>query len=136
MLQVGQEVDLSVERAACALMLGDTQRAQQLLGLAVDKSKGRVPYPDGSIGAFVLEHSPDETDLLPGIYVLGERWLQEAVMGSFRQDSREPQGDVANLGAWFDSRTVQAYIQVGILWRDANLATRLCTYFWWLPALA
>lgn len=105
-------------------MLGDMQQAQQLLGLASDTSSSPVAHADDSIAAFVLQHSPDEGDLLPGIYVLGETWLQEEVLGGFRQDRQDMQPEQhvsASLSSWFDCKTVQRYIQVGKLAAPCSL---------------
>jgi hypothetical protein len=62
--------------------------------------------------ALVLQaHSPDSSDLLPGLYTLSQAWLQEAVVGGFRADAFAGQ-TAADLGQWFAARQVQLYIQV------------------------
>lgn len=118
-VQGSQIHELSVDRAGCALMLGNTQQAQDLLFMnnetsraaQQDKSDEEDMQTDESIKAFVLEHSPDPSDLLPGLYVLTESWLQEAVLASFRQDTQTTQEPVS-LRAWFTAKPVQWYIQV------------------------
>jgi hypothetical protein len=55
-------------------------------------------------------HSPDSSDMLPGLYTLSQAWLQEAVVAGFRPDALTGQ-TAADLGQWFAARKVQLYIQ-------------------------
>jgi hypothetical protein len=67
--------------------------------------------PHMVLALLVLQaHSPDSADLLPGLYMLSQAWLQEAVLGGFRADAFAGQ-TAADLGQWFDARQVQLYIQ-------------------------
>lgn len=83
-------------------------------------------------------HSPDSSDLLPGLYVLSQAWLQEAVVGGFRPDAFEGQA-AADLGQWFAARRVQLYIQASEAahrrfsdsWPEP--ADKLATQLWELP---
>lgn len=52
LLQEGTLVDLSLERAACALLLGEPDAAMQLLGLSGPGNDDELV--DGSIKTFVL----------------------------------------------------------------------------------
>jgi hypothetical protein len=61
---------------------------------------------------FAQAHSPDRSDLLPGLYMLSQAWLQEAVLGGFRPDAAEGQ-EAGDLGLWFAAGRVQLYIQAG-----------------------
>ena len=54
-------------------------------------------------------NSPSPDDLVPGAYALTQSWVQEAVMGSFRDSTAQS----ADLAAWFASPWVQGYAQVG-----------------------
>jgi hypothetical protein len=57
---------------------------------------------------FLQSNSPSPDDLVPGVYALTQSWVQEAVLGSFR-DSADQNVDLA---AWFASPWVQGYAQV------------------------
>jgi hypothetical protein len=60
------------------------------------------------------EHSPDASDLLPGVFALAQCWLNEAVLGSFRDD--EAQAPV-ELAGWFNAWHVRLCIMVSELGR-------------------
>jgi hypothetical protein len=90
--------DVSVERAACALLLGDPSSAERLLGFAPDPPAAQQQqYVDPEVQAFVLAQSglPPQAltadaaadgALLPGLCALTEAWLQDAVLPRFRAD--------------------------------------------------
>lgn len=59
---------------------------------------------------YAQAHSPDSTDLLPGLCMLSQSWLQEAIVDGFRPDAFAGQ-EQADLGQWFDDRKVQVQIQ-------------------------
>lgn len=90
----GASVDLSIERAACALLLGRPEDAAATLGLtagaagaantASGSGEGGRAAADAEVRAFVLSHSPDgEADLLPGIVALVTAWLQASGRACF-----------------------------------------------------
>lgn len=98
MLQVlGRRQDVYLEQAVCALLLGQTEEASRALEL----SQEYEPI------AFIREHSQGSPDLLPGLCLYGERWLQTEVFPHFR--------DLANLRAslkdYFADEQVQSYLE-------------------------
>ncbi|KAF8059215.1 ARC6 [Scenedesmus sp. PABB004] len=127
-----QQVSVAVDLAGCALMLGDPREALRLLGLQGRPGGGAAPASGApaagdeaadEVQAFVLAHSPDPTDLLPGLYALAQAWLQEAVLGSFRPPP--PGAACADLGVWFDSRAVRLYAQAAAALRSFRLLAAL-----------
>ncbi|GBF87573.1 accumulation and replication of chloroplast-related protein [Raphidocelis subcapitata] len=102
----GAPVDVSVERASIALLLGDARRAAELLGLS-GEGAGAAKPANPEVLAFVRDHSPDPSDLLPGVYTLARGWVAEAVLPSFRDTA----GSEVDLEGWFQSPWVQAYAQ-------------------------
>ncbi|KAF6257019.1 hypothetical protein COO60DRAFT_1655857 [Scenedesmus sp. NREL 46B-D3] len=108
--QGGQPLDVSVDRAACALLLGNIRQSQELVGLS-DSPAGQQAACEDIVREYVLAHSPDSTDLLPGLCMLSQSWLQEAIVDGFRPDAFAGQ-EQADLGQWFDDRKVQALAAV------------------------
>lgn len=98
----------SVERSVCALLLGDPDRALQLLRL-----DGDMASADRDVRKFIQSNSADGSDPLPGLCALAETWLKEVLVPSFRdfQEGTVP-ADRVTLGTWFGSRWVQVYLQV------------------------
>ncbi|MCW6035361.1 IMS domain-containing protein [Spirulina subsalsa FACHB-351] len=98
MLQrLGRRQDVYLEQAVCALLLGQTEEASQALEL----SQEYEPL------AFIRENSQDSPDLLPGLCLYGERWLQNEVFPHFRDlaDQR------ASLKDYFADEQVQGYLE-------------------------
>ncbi len=98
MLQrLGRRQDVYLEQAVCALLLGQTEEASQALEL----SQEYEPL------AFIRENSQDSPDLLPGLCLYGERWLQNEVFPHFRDlvDQR------ASLKDYFADDQVQGYLE-------------------------
>jgi hypothetical protein len=70
---------------------------------------------------FAQAHCPDSSDLLPGVYALAQCWMQQGILGPFRQQSgavsleQQPQepGDM-DLAPWFDSLLVRLVILVSM----------------------
>lgn len=65
-------------------------------------------------------HCADRSDLLPGMYALAQCWMQQGMLGSFRQASgavaadqqqQQPRGEL-DLAPWFDSLLVRLVILV------------------------
>ena len=56
----------------------------------------------------------DGDDLLPGVCMLSQRWLEEAVLSGFGQadDHKGVDKDEADLAAWFEDGRVRFYLQV------------------------
>jgi hypothetical protein len=97
LMRLGRRQDVHLEQSVCALLLGQTEEASRALEL----SQEYEPL------AFIREHSQGAPDLLPGLCLYGERWLQKSVFPHFR--------DLANhktsLKEYFADEQVQAYLE-------------------------
>lgn len=94
---LSQREDVAWEQSICALLLGKTQEAN----LTLQKTK------EEKILNLIQQHSQDSPDLLPGLCLYGEQWLQQEVLSQFR--------DLAHckltLTEYFADRKVQAYLE-------------------------
>jgi curved DNA-binding protein CbpA len=97
LMRLGRRQDVHLEQAVCALLLGQTEEASKALEL----SQEYEPL------AFIREHSQGAPDLLPGLCLYGERWLQKSVFPHFA-DLREQK---ALLKEYFADEQVQAYLE-------------------------
>ncbi|MGQ4647657.1 IMS domain-containing protein [Lyngbya aestuarii] len=97
LLRLGRRQDVHLEQAVCALLLGQTEEASRALEL----SQEYEPL------AFIREHSQGSPDLLPGLCLYGERWLQASVFPHFRDLSDQK----ASLKEYFADEQVQAYLE-------------------------
>lgn len=97
LVRLGVRQDVYLERALCALLLGQTEEANRALELSQEHDSL----------AFIREHSKDSPDLLPGLCLYGERWLQNEVFPHFRDLSRQQ----ASLKEYFADEQVQAYLE-------------------------
>lgn len=88
--------DVYLEQAVCALLLGQTEEASQVLELSHEYESL----------AFIREYSVDSPDLIPGLYLYTERWLQEEVYPYFR-DLVEQQ---VSLRDYFGDEQIQSYL--------------------------
>ncbi len=97
LIRLGKRQDVHLEQSVCALLLGQTEEASRSLEL----SQEYEPL------AFIRENSQGAPDLLPGLCLYGERWLQNSVFPHFR--------DLANkkvsLKEYFADEQVQAYLE-------------------------
>ncbi|MBZ8178981.1 IMS domain-containing protein [Oscillatoria salina] len=97
LMRLGKRQDVHLEQAVCALLLGQTEEATRALEL----SQEYEPL------AFIREHSQGAPDLLPGLCLYGERWLQTEVFPHFR--------DLANkqvsLKDYFADERVQGFLE-------------------------
>lgn len=89
--------DVYLEQAISTLLLGQTVEANQALEL----SQEYEPLE------FIREHSQGSPDLLPGLCLYAERWLQTEVFPQFR-DLKNQQ---ASLKEYFADEHVQAYLE-------------------------
>ena len=96
LLRLGKRQDLYLEQAVCSLLLGQTAAATQALEFSREYEAI----------AFIREHSQAAPDLLPGLCLYSERWLQTEVFPHFR-DLAEQQ---ASLKTYFADEQVQAYL--------------------------
>jgi ARC6-like, IMS domain/DnaJ domain len=95
--RLGRRQDVHLEQAVCALLLGQTEEASKALEL----SQEYEPL------AFIREHSQGAPDLLPGLCLYGERWLQKSVFPHFA-DLRDQK---ALLKEYFADEQVQTYLE-------------------------
>lgn len=89
--------DIGLEEAICALLLGQTQLANQSL----EKSQ------DQKALTFIQQRSQGSPDLLPGLCSYGEGWLQTEIFPHFRDLS----GQTASLEDYFADADVQSYLE-------------------------
>ncbi len=97
LMQLGRRQDVHLEKAVCALLLGQTEEASRSLEL----SQEREPI------AYIRENSQDSPDLLPGLCLYAERWLQDEVFPHFRDLSNQP----VSLKDYFADEHVQSYLE-------------------------
>lgn len=97
LLRLSGRQDVHLEQAVCAVLLGQTEEASRALEL----SQEYEPL------AFIREHSQGSPDLLPGLCLYAENWLQQEVFPFFRDLDQE----VATLKDYFSDSTVQAYLE-------------------------
>ena len=97
LLRLGMRQDVYLEQSICALLLGQTEEASR----ALEHSQEHDSL------AFIREHSQDSPDLLPGLCLYGERWLQNEVFPYFRDLSQKK----ASLKEYFADEEVQAYLE-------------------------
>lgn len=95
--RLSQRQDVYIEQAICAMLLGQTDEATEYL----QKSQEQETLK------FIKEHSENSPDLLPGLCLYGEKWLQSEVFPHFR--------DLVNrhtaLTEYFADEQVQAYLE-------------------------
>ncbi|MBI4782039.1 MAG: DUF4101 domain-containing protein [Oscillatoriophycideae cyanobacterium NC_groundwater_1537_Pr4_S-0.65um_50_18] len=97
LLRLGTKQDVHLEQAVCALLLGQTDEASRALGLSQEFDSL----------TFIREHSQGSPDLLPGLCLYSERWLQNEVFPHFRDLSRKQ----PSLKEYFADEDVQAYLE-------------------------
>ena len=97
LMQLGRRQDVHLEKAVCSLLLGQTEEASRALELSSEKE----PL------AFIREHSQDSPDLLPGLCLYAEHWLQEEVFPHFRDLANQS----VSLKDYFADPKVQAYLE-------------------------
>jgi ARC6-like, IMS domain/DnaJ domain len=89
--------DVHLEQSLCYLLLGQTEEATRALELSQEYEAL----------AFIRENSHDSPDLLPGLCLYGENWLQNEVFPHFRDLANQ----VALLKDYFADEQVQAYLE-------------------------
>ena len=97
LMRLGRRQDVHLEQSVCALLLGQTEEASRALEL----SQEYEPL------AFIREHSQGAPDLLPGLCLYGERWLQKSVFPHFRDLANHN----ASLKEYFADEQVQQYLE-------------------------
>ncbi|MCC5638802.1 IMS domain-containing protein [Nostoc sp. CHAB 5844] len=97
LMHLGKRQDVHLEQSLCALLLGQTEEATRVLEMSQEYEAL----------AFIREKSQDSPDLLPGLCLYGEQWLQHEVFPHFRDLSRQQ----ASLKDYFANSQVQAYLE-------------------------
>ncbi len=97
LLKLGTRQDVHLEQAICSLLLGQTEEASRALELSQEYESL----------AFIREHSQGSPDLLPGLCLYGERWMQNEVFPHFRDLAQQR----AALKDYFADPQVQAYLE-------------------------
>jgi curved DNA-binding protein CbpA len=95
--RLGKRQDVHLEQSLCALLLGQTEEATRVLELSQEYEAL----------AFIREKSQDSPDLLPGLCLYGEQWLQHEVFPHFRDLAKQQ----ASLKDYFAEQKVQAYLE-------------------------
>ena len=89
--------DVYLEQAVCAVLLGQTEEATY----ALERSHESEPL------SFIKQHSAGAPDLLPGLCLYTERWLQQDVFPFFRDLDQSN----VTLKDYFANEQVQAYLE-------------------------
>ncbi len=97
LLRLSGRQDVHLEQSVCAVLLGQTEEASRALEL----SQEHEPL------AFIREHSQGSPDLLPGLCLYAENWLQQEVFPFFRDLDQQQ----ATLKDYFADSTVQSYLE-------------------------
>jgi hypothetical protein len=97
LMRLSGRQDVHLEQAVCCLLLGQTEEASRALEL----SQEYEPL------VFIREHSQGAPDLLPGLCLYGERWLQDEVFPHFRDLVKRK----TCLKEYFADEQVQAYLE-------------------------
>ncbi|MCY7322454.1 MAG: IMS domain-containing protein [Phormidesmis sp. CAN_BIN36] len=97
LVRLGSRQDVHLEQAVCALLLGQTEAASRALEL----SQEYEPL------VFIRENSQGAPDLLPGLCLYAERWLQDEVFPHFRDLSKQR----VSLKDYFANAQVQEYLE-------------------------
>ena len=97
LVKLSAKQDIYLEKAVCALLLGQTEEASS----AIDQSG-----EDDQI-AYIRQNSEGAPDLLPGLCLYSERWMQEEVYPHFR----DLMSQIVSLKDYFADEQVQAYLE-------------------------
>jgi len=97
LIQLGRRQDVHLEQAVCSLLLGQTDRATRSLDLSQEEDSLR----------FIRHHSQGSPDLLPGLCLYGEQWLQDDVFPHFRDLKHR----TASLKDYFADPQVQSHLE-------------------------
>lgn len=97
LVKLSAKQDIYLEKAVCALLLGQTEEASS----AIDQSGEAEQI------AFIRQNSEGAPDLLPGLCLYSERWMQEEVYPHFR----DLMSQIVSLKDYFADEQVQAYLE-------------------------
>lgn len=94
--ELADRQDIQVEKSMCYLLLGQPGAAIQTLPLSRDQESLE----------FIHQYSEGSEDLVPGLFLYTERWLQQEVYPYFR-DLADTQ---VSLQSYFNDEHIQAYL--------------------------
>ena len=97
LMGLASQQDVHLEQAVCAMLLGQTEEANR----ALEFSQEYEPL------AYIREHSRHAPDLLPGLCLYTERWIQDELFPHFR----DFKGHEATLKDYFADPQVQSYLE-------------------------
>ena len=97
LVKLSAKQDIYLEKAVCALLLGQTEEAST----AIDSSAEEDQI------SFIRQNSEGAPDLLPGLCLYSEHWLQEEVYPHFRDLMHQ----TVSLKDYFAYEQVQAYLE-------------------------
>ena len=97
LVKLSAKQDIYLEKAVCALLLGQTEEASA----AIDSSAEEDQI------SFIRQNSEGAPDLLPGLCLYSEHWLQEEVYPHFRDLMHQ----TVSLKDYFAYEQVQAYLE-------------------------
>ena len=97
LVQLGRRQDVHLEQAICALLLGQSDRATRSLDLSQDDDALRM----------IRDNSEGSPDLLPGLCLYSEQWLQNDIFPHFR----DLKDRTASLKDYFADEQVQTYLE-------------------------
>lgn len=97
LVKLSAKQDIYLEKAVCALLLGQTEEASA----AIDQSGEAEQI------AFIRQNSEGAPDLLPGLCLYSEQWMQEEVYPHFR----DLMSQIVSLKDYFADEQVQAYLE-------------------------
>ena len=97
LLGLGARQDIHLEQSLCSLLLGQTEEASRVLELSHEYEAL----------VFIREKSQDSPDLLPGLCLYTEHWLEMEVFPHFRDLVNQ----AASLKEYFADRQVQSYLE-------------------------
>ncbi len=93
--RLSQRIDVTLEQAICALLLGQVEEANQILAIA----------PESAPLIVIRQQSQGEPDLLRGLFWYVESWLKDEAFPCFRDlATSDP-----SLDAYFNDRDVQDF---------------------------
>ena len=97
LVKLSAKQDIYLEKAVCALLLGQTEEASAAIEQSAEEDQI----------AFIRQNSEGAPDLLPGLCLYSERWLQEEVYPHFR----DLMSQIVSLKDYFADEQVQAYLE-------------------------
>jgi len=97
LVKLSAKQDIYLEKAVCALLLGQTEEASTAINNSAEEDQI----------SFIRQTSDGAPDLLPGLCLYSERWLQEEVYPHFR----DLMSQIVSLKDYFADEQVQAYLE-------------------------